>query len=109
MGASHYTSEAKEAVSVEIPFDMPVIDYAGLCGSPEERAKWLDELDRGFQTYGFVYLSNSSIPEEMLEEAFEWVSNGKPVLSSMAAKYVTVETSLCSSIGSEDEGQTSSI
>ncbi|KAL7940660.1 hypothetical protein V8C42DRAFT_362132 [Trichoderma barbatum] len=94
MGASHYTSEVKEAASVEIPFDMPVIDFAGLSGSPEERARWLDELDRGFQTYGFVYLSNSSIPEELVEEAFEWSKRlfALPLEVKMKARHPAYET-----------------
>lgn len=74
MGYAKNDSKAANASSVEIPFDMPVIDYKGMHGNPEERAKWLKELDRGFQTYGFCYLSNSTISEELLEEAFEWVS-----------------------------------
>ncbi|KAK5989592.1 2-oxoglutarate-dependent dioxygenase lolO1 [Cladobotryum mycophilum] len=94
MGYSNSTSNTPEAASVEIPFDMPVIDYAAMHGSPEERAKWLDELDKGFQTYGFVYLANSSIPQEMVDKAFEWSRRlfALPLDVKMKAKHPAYET-----------------
>ncbi|KAK7417265.1 hypothetical protein QQX98_004699 [Neonectria punicea] len=53
---------------------MPVIDFAVL-NSPShgrEREAALAELDKGFQTRGFVYLKNHSVPQEMVDEAFAW-------------------------------------
>ncbi|TLS22134.1 uncharacterized protein PpBr36_09580 [Pyricularia pennisetigena] len=94
MGYAKNDSKAANASSVEIPFDMPVIDYKGMHGSPEERAKWLNELDKGFQTYGFCYLSNSTISEELLEEAFEWSRRlfALPFETKMKAEHPAYET-----------------
>ncbi|KAI9147087.1 oxoglutarate iron-dependent dioxygenase [Paramyrothecium foliicola] len=89
-----YAEAADDAATVDVPFDMPVIDFAGLQGPPEERKKWLQELDRGFQTYGFVYLSNSSISQDMVDEAFEWSRRffALPLDVKMKAKHPQYET-----------------
>jgi hypothetical protein len=78
MGYSNFNSKVVEDVSMENPIDMPVVDFEAMInGSPEERTNQIDVLDKGFMTYGFVYLSNSSIPQEMVDEAFDWVSHNK--------------------------------
>lgn len=84
---------------MEIPIDMPIIDFEAMTnGSPEERTKQLEELDKGFMTYGFVYLSNSSVPQEVVDEAFEWVSHNKRSKTwSSQLKLEPVKTFLCSS------------
>jgi len=57
------------------PANIPVVDFKLLSeGSPEARKASLNQLDDAFQTYGFIYLSNHSIGEHMIDEALLWVS-----------------------------------
>ncbi|RYP90230.1 hypothetical protein DL770_003651 [Monosporascus sp. CRB-9-2] len=72
MGSDHHEINAREAASVDSPADMLVIDFAALHSSPQERKIELDKLDKGFQTYGFVYLQGHSIPQQLVDEAFNW-------------------------------------
>ena len=59
--------------SYEEPADIPVVDYRQLHGGPEEREMALGQIDESFQSFGFLYLSQDSIPQEMVDEAFAWV------------------------------------
>lgn len=80
---------------MEIPVDMPVIDFKAMTnGSLEERARQLDEMDKGFMTYGFVYLKNSSVPQQMVDEAFEWSKRffALPLEVKLKAEHPTYET-----------------
>lgn len=61
------------AESVEKPIELPIIDFAALQGGENKCSRAAAELDQGFQTYGFVYLANHGIPQEMVDEAFYWV------------------------------------
>ena len=54
--------------------DLPILDYSKLTGASDEKRLALRQLDEAFQTYGFMYLENHSVPQELIEEAFEWVS-----------------------------------
>lgn len=52
------------------PANIPVVNFSLLSsGAPQERNESLKQLDDAFQTYGFIYLSNHSIPQEMVAEA----------------------------------------
>lgn len=55
--------------------EIPVVDFSLFQGSPEQRKEALKLLDHSFQTQGLVYLSNHTIPQRMIDEAFEWVSH----------------------------------
>ncbi|KAJ0419631.1 hypothetical protein BJY00DRAFT_324204 [Aspergillus carlsbadensis] len=56
------------------PANIPVIDFKALsAGAPQERKDALDQLDQAFQTYGFIYLSNHGIGQEMVDEAMSWI------------------------------------
>src|ERR1700712_5146949 len=54
--------EGSDAVSSNVPVDLPVIDHRLLSASSEIRNGALKQLDESFQKYGFIYLSNHSIP-----------------------------------------------
>lgn len=56
------------------PADVPVVDYRALKGTGETHQNALAQLDRAFRTYGFAYISNHSIPQQKVDEAFAWVS-----------------------------------
>lgn len=56
------------------PADIPVIDFRQLNGTQNERSVAFKYLDDAFQSLGFIYLSNHSIPQKLIDEAFEWVS-----------------------------------
>ncbi|KAH7022178.1 hypothetical protein EDB80DRAFT_884950 [Ilyonectria destructans] len=70
--ASHHKANAAVAESVEKPIELPIIDFAALQGGENKCSRAAAELDQGFQTYGFVYLANHGIPQEMVDEAFYW-------------------------------------
>ncbi|KAH6989134.1 hypothetical protein BKA56DRAFT_476904 [Ilyonectria sp. MPI-CAGE-AT-0026] len=70
--AAHHKANAAVAESVDKPIELPIIDFADLQGDENTRRSAAAELDQGFQTYGFVYLANHSIPQEMVDEAFYW-------------------------------------
>lgn len=56
------------------PANIPVIDFRALTSeNVQERKNALDQLDDAFQTYGFIYLSNHSIGQKLVDEAFSWV------------------------------------
>ncbi|KFY80240.1 hypothetical protein V499_00868 [Pseudogymnoascus sp. VKM F-103] len=54
------------------PADIPVIDFRQLNGTQNERSVAFKYLDDAFQSLGFIYLSNHSIPQKLIDEAFEW-------------------------------------
>lgn len=70
--AAHHMENAAVAESVDTPIELPIIDFAHLQGDENTRRSAMAELDQGFQTYGFVYLANHTIPQEMVDEAFFW-------------------------------------
>lgn len=55
--------------------EIPVVDFSLFQGTPEQRKAALELLDYSFQTQGLVYLSNHTIPQAIVDEAFEWVSH----------------------------------
>ncbi|KAI1870343.1 uncharacterized protein JN550_005271 [Neoarthrinium moseri] len=65
-------SDGLSTDSITSASDMPVIDYQKLTGRANERKEALRLLDKSFQAYGFIYLLNHSIPQEMVDEAFAW-------------------------------------
>ncbi|GBF59789.1 sexual differentiation process protein [Trichophyton mentagrophytes] len=55
------------------PANIPIIDFRALTSeNPGERKGALNQLDEAFQTYGFIYLSNHSIGQKLVDEAFSW-------------------------------------
>ncbi|GAQ41672.1 hypothetical protein AtubIFM55763_011653 [Aspergillus tubingensis] len=55
------------------PANIPVVDFRALTSeNPRERKDALNQLDEAFQTYGFIYLSNHSIGQKLVDEAFSW-------------------------------------
>jgi hypothetical protein len=57
------------------PAKIPVVDFKKLSGSSEDRKVALQQLDEAFKSFGFIYLSNYTIPKEMVDEAFSWVAS----------------------------------
>jgi isopenicillin N synthase-like dioxygenase len=55
------------------PANIPVVDFKKLSGNPEERKVTLQQLDDAFKSFRFIYLSNHTIPQEIVDEAFSWV------------------------------------
>ncbi|KAL8654638.1 MAG: hypothetical protein Q9226_003355 [Calogaya cf. arnoldii] len=56
------------------PANIPVIDFSLLSSSEQDHVAALRQIDDAFQTFGFIYLNNHTIPQEMVEEAFSWQS-----------------------------------
>lgn len=60
--------------SSDVPADMQVIDYSKLVNDNTiDQEEEFESLDRTLKQYGFFYLSNHSIPQAIVDEAFEWV------------------------------------
>ncbi|KAF2419758.1 Clavaminate synthase-like protein [Tothia fuscella] len=52
---------------------VPVVDFGQfLNGSREEKQKIASKIDVAFRKVGFVYLSNHGVPQERVDECFEW-------------------------------------
>lgn len=68
----------------DVPVDISVIDYRALSGDLTIRAAALRQLDESFKTYGFIYLSNHSIPTKLVDEAFQWVCKFPSIISYQA-------------------------
>lgn len=54
---------------------IPVIDFDPfLYGTSQDRLKVARQVDDAFCKHGFLYLANHGIPQEKVDEAFQWVS-----------------------------------
>lgn len=63
-------------VGIELvePAEIPVIDFQALsAGTQQERKTALRQLDDAFQSVGLIHLSNHSIGQDLIQEAFAWV------------------------------------
>ncbi|KAI1864628.1 hypothetical protein JX265_008352 [Neoarthrinium moseri] len=59
--------------SSDVPADMPIINYAKLLDSSRGKRKdEFEKLDKSLRTYGFFYLSDHSISQDLVDEAFRW-------------------------------------
>ena len=67
--------EDVHVLTSDIAAELPMIDYGKLMSATEERKHALRQLDQAFETKGFAYLVNHSIPQDMVDEAFSWVWN----------------------------------
>ena len=55
---------------------IPVIDFAPLLKEDchdESFTKAGKEIYEAFKNYGFAYIKNHSVPQEVVDEAFRWV------------------------------------
>jgi isopenicillin N synthase-like dioxygenase len=55
---------------------IPIIDFAPLLTQNSQRetfAKAGKEIYEAFKNVGFAYIKNHSVPQEVVDEAFEWV------------------------------------
>lgn len=54
---------------------IPVIDFAPMrSGNPEDAAAVGKKVYEAFRDVGFAYIKNHGIPQETVDEAFQWVS-----------------------------------
>lgn len=61
---------------------IPVIDFIPLLSqdsNQESFAKASKEIYDTFKKFGFAYIKNHSVPQEMVDEAFSWVSRSCPI------------------------------
>jgi isopenicillin N synthase-like dioxygenase len=53
---------------------VPIVDFGRfLNGSLQEREEAAAAVDAAFQNVGFVYLHNHGVPQERVDECFDWV------------------------------------
>lgn len=61
-------------IDIVEPAEIPVIDFQALSvGTLQERKTALKQLDDAFQSVGLIHLSNHSIGQDLVDEAFAWV------------------------------------
>lgn len=54
---------------------IPVIDFAPFRdGSPEDAEATAKKIFEAFRDVGFAYLKNHGVPQEVVDEAFSWVT-----------------------------------
>jgi isopenicillin N synthase-like dioxygenase len=52
----------------------PVVDFGKfLNGSAAEKRNAAKEIDGAFRDLGFVYLKNHGVPQEKVDDCFNWV------------------------------------
>lgn len=55
---------------------IPIIDLEPLrSGTPGEASKTGKKVYEAFRDVGFAYIKNHGLPQELLDQAFEWVSH----------------------------------
>lgn len=55
---------------------IPVVDFAAFrSGTPNETKEIANSLYEAFRDVGFVYLKNHGVPQDVVDEAFTWVSS----------------------------------
>jgi isopenicillin N synthase-like dioxygenase len=53
---------------------IPIIDLErARSGAPEEVTRAAQEVYLAFKNVGFAYIKNHGVPQELIDEAFEWV------------------------------------
>lgn len=53
----------------------PVVDFGAFYkGSIEDRQKVADGIDNALRRAGFVVLTNHGVPQQKVDECFQWVS-----------------------------------
>ena len=63
------------AVGSEPILSIPIIDFGPLRnGHPEDAAAVGKAVYEAFRDVGFAYLINHGIPQQVVNEAFQWVS-----------------------------------
>ena len=81
--------------------EIPVIDFNPfLYGSSQDHVKVARQVDEAFSKHGFLYLANHGIPQEMVDEAFQWVSLMFPLVE-ISMEGDTVENHRREDIGQE--------
>ncbi|KAH7309828.1 hypothetical protein B0I35DRAFT_359293 [Stachybotrys elegans] len=54
---------------------IPIIDFTPLKGEDTEQEPFIkagQEIYEGFKNFGFAYIKNHSVPQDVVDEAFEW-------------------------------------
>jgi isopenicillin N synthase-like dioxygenase len=55
---------------------IPIIDLEpARTGTPEEAAQVAKDVYHAFKYVGFAYIKNHGVPQELIDEAFSWVSS----------------------------------
>ncbi|PYI27980.1 Clavaminate synthase-like protein [Aspergillus indologenus CBS 114.80] len=72
IGSSHHDPQLAASASSNEAADMITLDCSKLWGSAAERREALEQLDHALQTYGFIYLANHGMPEEVYDNALKW-------------------------------------
>ena len=54
--------------------NIPIVDFSKfLDGSQNEKEQVARDIDDAFRTAGFVYLKGHGVPQDKVDECFEWV------------------------------------
>lgn len=73
-------------------FDVPIVDLAGLAGSPSAREEVIRRVRRASEKWGFFQVVNHGVPEEVMEEMIEGVRRFNEQDSEVKKKFYTRDT-----------------
>jgi isopenicillin N synthase-like dioxygenase len=79
-----------EAESTSASLDIPILNFAAFDGDGAEA--FAKSLFEAFRDVGFVYLKNHGLPQETVDEAFEWVR--RRLLSFFSLAYFAFHANL---------------
>jgi isopenicillin N synthase-like dioxygenase len=52
---------------------VPIVDFGKFLNGDESQKKEIaSQIDSAFRNVGFVYLKNHTVPQEAVEECFQW-------------------------------------
>src|SRR5436305_2922034 len=72
---------------------IPLVDFHPfLQGSHLDQKTVATQIDHAFRTVGFVYLFNHGIPQEKVDECFQWVHISLQIVFSFAFVVVVIDT-----------------
>jgi isopenicillin N synthase-like dioxygenase len=64
---------------------IPIVDFSHFLGGTQQQKKdAAKEIDEAFQSVGFVYLKNHSVPKEEVESCFNWVCSPQQATSHIS-------------------------
>ena len=70
----HTTYTATADIPIDQPLSIPIIDLEPVrTGSSEDVDRTAKEIYHAFKYVGFAYIKNHGVPQDLVDEAFEWV------------------------------------
>lgn len=76
--------------AVEGASHVPLVDFTTFrSGTPNQAKTISKQLYEAFRDVGFVYLKNHGVPQDVVDEAFSWVSYNHALLARFFMRFYT--------------------